>query len=116
MIEEDKDENTPEIQESYNADDKHQVNKARKRAARKKLIQEEAIRRIMGDKDCRAWIAGVLSFCDIDGNPHVPGEPDSTAFNCGMANAGRMIWCEIKEAAPESAVMMLKEASENEKI
>lgn len=101
-------------EESYNADDKEQVNKARKRAKRQILLREEALRKIMADKECRAWIAGILAFCDIDGNPHVPGQADSTAFNCGMANAGRMIWSAVKSAAPENAVLMLKE-NENDK-
>lgn len=108
-------ENISEIEENYDSSDKVAVNKVRKKFARQKIIRDEAIRKIMSDPDCRSWIAYVLAQADIDGNPHVPGVPDATSFNCGMANLGRLIWKEVRDAAPESAILMLKEAEQNAK-
>ena len=101
----------PDVEENYNADDAESVAKARKRAKRNLILRQEAIRKFMADKECRAWIAYILAQADIDGNPHVPNSPDSTAFNCGMANLGRLIWKEVKDAAPEAAVIMIGEAN-----
>ena len=98
------------IDQDYNADDPAQVNRARKKAAREKIQHDEVIRGIMSVKEGRKWIHHIIQFCDVFGNPHVAGMPDATAFNCGMANAGKMVWAEVEEAAPEFCTLMLKEA------
>ena len=103
------------IDDGYNADDREQVNKARKKAARAKIQREEVIRGIMSVKEGRAWVHHIIiEFCDAFGNPHVAGVPDATAFNCGMANAGKKIWAEVQEASPEFCIKMLKEGNDND--
>jgi hypothetical protein len=47
----------------------------------------------------------------IYGNPFVPGQADTTAFNLGMANVGKRIMGDILKAAPEQYLKMCKEGS-----
>lgn len=102
-------------EQPYNANDAKQVNSARKRAARKKILQDEIIRGIMSVKEGREWINHILTMGDMFGNPHVRGDAYDSAFNMGMANLAKLIWMEIEEVVPESCAMMRKEARDNEK-
>ena len=102
-------------EEQYNADDKTQVNRARKKAKREETERQNTIRGIMSLKDCRKWIYHILSMGDMFGNPHVRGDAYDTAYNLGMQNLAKFIWMEIEDAAPESTMLMRKEAKENEK-
>lgn len=113
--ENEREENQSEVEGSYNADDKASVNKARKKAARERILQDEVVRGIMSVREGRVWIYRLLEFCDLFGNPHINGQPDATSFNCGMQNVARKIWLEVEAAAPEDTMKMLKEAKENEK-
>lgn len=101
-------------EEPYNADDRVQVNKARKKAAREKAQRNEVIQGIMSVKEGRKWVNHILEFCCMFGDPHVIGDVYATHINIGMANAGKMIWAEVEEASPESCSLMLKEARQNE--
>lgn len=101
--------------EQYNAEDSKQIKAAEKKAQREKFLREETILNLMSKKDGRAWIHYILTQGDMFGNPHVRGDPYDSAFNMGMANMARLIWIEVENAAPESCVLMLKEAKENEK-
>ena len=103
-----------EEEDQYNADDKEQVNKARKKAARAKIQRDEVIRGIMSVKEGRAWIYHILEASFMFGNPIVRGDSHETYCNIGMANLGKMIWMEIEEAAPELCIKMRKEAGKNE--
>ena len=100
--------------EQYNADDPKHVATATKRAKREKLLRDETIRLLMSKKDGRSWVNHLLTMGDMFGNPHVRGDPYDTAFNIGMANLAKLIWMEVERAAPESCILMLKEAKENE--
>lgn len=99
-------------EQPYNADDGKKVNAARKKASRERILEDEVIRVLMSSPEGRRWIWSIFQFADIWGNPHVPGMPDSTAFNVGMANLAKMIWMRIKQVVPESAMLMLKESEE----
>ena len=101
--------------EQYNADDRAQVNKARKKAAREKSQRNEVIQGIMSVKEGRKWVYHILETAEMFGNPHVTGDVYATHINIGMANLGKLIWGEVEEAAPESCALMLKEARQNEK-
>ena len=102
-------------EDSYNADDPAEVNSARKKAAREKLNRDSVIREMMSVKEIRKLFAEILTFCDVHGNPHVPGDPYSTAFNAGMANAGKFVWDLLKNGSPKFFFEMLKEVDLNDK-
>ena len=102
-------------EEPYNADDRVQVNNARKKAKREKGERDVVIQSVMSVKEGRKWIHHILSMGDMFGNPHVRGDPYDTAFNCGMANLAHLIWMEIEAAAPEEVTKMRKEAQKYEK-
>ena len=101
--------------EVYNAEDSKQIEAARKKAAREKLLRDETIRTLMSKKDGRAWIHYILTQADMFGNPIVLGDPYGTYNNIGMANLAKLIWQDIEAAAPESCLLMIKEAKQNEK-
>ena len=109
------DERYQDPEEIYNADDKESVNRARKKAKRKDIMRSEVIGAIMSKKEGRELIYHWLEFCDIFGN-QFGTDPYATAFNCGMANVGKMIWSEVEAAAPESCILMRKEAKKDEKV
>ena len=102
-----------QIQEDYNADDKEQVNKARKKAKREQLLREQTIREIMKVKEIRAWLYHILEFSEMFVTPHVPNDVYATHINIGRSEMGKFIWTEIESAAPELCVLMRKEAKKN---
>lgn len=99
----------------YNAEDPKQYAAAQKKAQRGKYQRDETIRLLMSKKDGRSWIHYILQQGDMFGNPHVRGDPYDTAFNIGMANLAKLIWQDVEAAAPESCLLMIKEAKQNEK-
>lgn len=104
-----------EENETYNAEDPKQYAAAQKKAQREKYQREETIRLLMSKKDGRAWVHHILVQGDMFGNPHVRGDPYDTAFNIGMANLAKLIWQDVEAASPESCLLMIKEAKQNEK-
>lgn len=55
-----------------------------------------AYRAVASTGDGALVIADLLAFCRVDEDCHVPGEPDSTAFNLGRRRVGLRIkaFCE----------------------
>lgn len=100
-----------ETEKPYDASDPKAVNNARKKAGRKKADELEAVRVVMGTAQGRAWMFNLLESCMIFGNPFVPGQPDSTAFNLGQANVGKRLLSDIMVAAPEQYMAMCKEGN-----
>ncbi len=94
----------------YNADDPNQVKKAKKEAKFDRALELSVVKDIMRTPAGRKWMYGKLERCHIYGNPFVPGESDSTAFNLGEANIGRMLLSDVQEVAAEDYLVMLKEA------
>lgn len=95
---------------AYNADDPKQVAAAKKQAEFDGALKLDVIRGIMGNPAGRRWIYSILERCHIYGNPFVPGQADSTSFNLGEANIGRIFLADVQEAASEDYLTMLKEA------
>ena len=102
-------------EEDYNADDREQVNRARKKAARQRIIFDEVIRGVMAVKEFRQWIYHIIQETDMFGDPHVIGDTNSTFINIGRSNMGKFLWQELENAAPEFCMTMLKEAKKNAK-
>lgn len=99
---------------TYDANDEEQVEEARKKAEVTNAMKLNVLRNLMGIPAGRAWIYSVLDRCHIYGNPFVPGQADSTAFNLGEANIGRIFLADVQEAASEFYLTMLQEAKTND--
>lgn len=95
---------------AYNADDPKQVKTARKRVEQEEALKHDVIRNIMITPHGRKWIYGWLDQCFIYGNPFVPGQPDASAFNMGMANIGKVLLADVQVAAPDLYMQMIREA------
>lgn len=95
---------------SYNADDPKQVKKAKDRAELDEAMKLDVLKNIMGIPAGRKWIYSILERCHIYGNPFVPGQADSTAFNLGESNIGRIFLADVQAAASEDYLVMLREA------
>lgn len=96
---------------TYNSSDPVQVEGARKKAGKKKVERLRVVGAIMEHADGRKWLYGILERCHIFGNPFVPGQSDSTAFNLGEANIGRLILSDCLAANSESYTIMMTENS-----
>lgn len=102
-------------EETYNAEDPKQYAAAKKKSDREKFERDEVIRLLMSKKEGRAWINYILVKADMYGDPIVRGDPHATYNNIGMANLAKLIWQDVESAAPESYLLMIKEAKQNEK-
>ena len=98
-----------ETTETYDTSDPKQVNKARKRDARKRADRLKFIEAAMSHEEGRAWFYDLLLFCKVISTPY-KSDPYDTAFACGMNNVGLRIMQDIQDAAPDRYLDMVKEA------
>ena len=95
---------------AYDANDKEQVKKAKRKVEVDSALALDVVRNIMQSATGRAWIYNKLEQCHIYGNPFIPGQADTTAFNLGEANQGKILLAEVQAAAPDLYLTMLQEA------
>jgi len=95
---------------AYDANDEKQVRKAKKKAEIDNALSLDVVRSIMQTSPGRAWIYKKLEQCHIYGNPFIPGQADTTAFNLGEANQGKILLAEVQAAAPDLYLLMISEA------
>lgn len=88
-------------------------NNARRNEARRQREDAEIVRRLMADKNGRAWMHRLLDQCQIRGAPFIPGQPDTTAFRLGKQSIGWFLM-DACEAFPDLYMMMLAEARQEE--
>lgn len=100
---------TEETEESYDTSDQKQVNKARKKEARKRADRLKFIEAAMSHEQGRAWFYDMLLFCKVINTPY-SDNPYDTAFKCGMQNVGLRILLDLQDAAPDRYLDMVKEA------
>lgn len=100
----------------FDASNPEAVAKQAKRSERFNLERAEVLKNVMSSVAGRAWAYEFLTFCNIFGNPFVPGASDSTSFNLGMQNVGKKLLDEINNAAPERYMPMLREAKQRESL
>ena len=98
-----------ETTESYDTSDAKQVNRARKRDARKRADRLKFVEAAMTHEEGRAWFYDMLLFCKVINTPYCDN-PYDTAFKCGMQNVGLRILLDLQDAAPERYLDMVKEA------
>lgn len=97
-----------EKEETFDTSDTEQVNKARKKEARKKADRLEFIAAAMQHEQGRAWFYDLIVFCKTYKAPFRE-DPYQTAFWCGMQNVGLRITADLQEAAPKEYLTMVKE-------
>ena len=94
--------------------DKAAARKARKEQAKKDIIRNEFIRRMMQDREGRNWIWEILARLHV-GSSVFSSDPYVTAFTAGEQNAGLMLQAEVLRAAPhEYLTMQLEQANDDE--
>lgn len=97
----------------YNASDKKQIAKARKKSELNDALKFDVIKDVMSSAAGRKWIFGLLESAHIFHTSFVQGLPDRSTFNEGERNHGLMMLADIQSAAPESYLHMIREAKEN---
>lgn len=75
------------------------------------------VRALMDTMEGRQWMYNKLDFYCVFSTPFVPGKPDSTAFLCGLQEAGHQLQNEIMIAASDKYYEMIQEAAtRNQKV
>lgn len=97
------------LEETPNTADPQEVNKQRKKYARKRSDRLRFIEAAMSHEEGRAWFYDTLVFCQIFQNPY-DTDPYKTAFLCGQRNVGLRILADIQDAAPDEYLKMIKES------
>ena len=100
------------LAETYDTSDKEQVNKARKKAARKRADRLKFIQAAMSHEEGRGWFFDILNFCKVFRTPFSE-DPYKTAFGCGELNIGLRILEDIQIAAPKEYIAMIEENKGN---
>ncbi len=101
-------ENLPVKDEPYDTSDPEQVNKAKKRASRKREDRLKFVAAAMQHPEGRAWFYDQLVFCKVFSTPYTEN-PYDTAFRCGQANIGLRILADIQDAASKEYLLMIEE-------
>ena len=102
-------------EKTYDANNPEQVDQRNKKAAEYQANMAAVLLNILSTEQGRAWINDIFVFCDVLGNPHVPGNTDHTSFNLGMQNVGKKILTDILRIAPEQYPIILREAIQRDK-
>jgi hypothetical protein len=95
----------------FDASDPESVNRARKKAGRKKVNRLRIIEAVMEQPEGRKWMYEVLNMCHIYSTPFVQGDPYASAFQMGEQNIGNMLLADVQAAAPANYLLMCKEGN-----
>ena len=97
-------------EKKFDANDPKHVDIRNKKAMEHQANLAGVLLNILSTESGRAWINEIFVFCDVLGNPHVPGNTDHTSFNLGMQNVGKKILTDILRISPEQYPIILREA------
>ena len=97
-----------QAEEAFDTSDKEQVNKARKKYARKRADRLKVVQAMMQHPEGRGWFYDILTFCKVFQTPF-KDDPYRTAFSCGEQNIGLRIMEDIQIAAPKQYLDMINE-------
>lgn len=100
--------------ETYAADDVAAEANAKRDVARIAREDADVIRKLMHDKQGRAWMYRFLAKCNIFGDSFVPGQSDVTAFRLGQENIGRQLWLAVQDASIDLYMTMIREQQAEE--
>jgi hypothetical protein len=96
------------LEETPDTSDPGEVNKQRKKYARKRSDRLRFIEAAMQHEEGRAWFYDILVFCRVFQGPW-DDDPYRTSFLCGQQNVGLRILADIQDAAPDNYLKMIKE-------
>ena len=104
-----------DTRETFDASDQAATDNASRDAAAKARAEADQLRKIMHDKQGRAWLYRFLERCNIYGESFTPGQPDVTAFKLGNENIGRQLMLSAMDASTDLYVKMVNEQREEER-
>lgn len=96
------------IDKSFDASDKEQVNEARKKSGRKKVKERETLQALMMYENGRKLMFDSIK-CILTGSPVVAQDTYSTFFNLGQEHRARHLFKEIVQVSPKEFVLMIEE-------
>lgn len=96
------------------ASDEVTTNTRKSDEARRRRNDADVLRRLMHTPEGRSWLYRKLEVCQIYGNAFMPGQADTTAFQLGMQNVGKMLLAEAMDASGDLYLLMRGEAREEE--
>lgn len=106
------------LRKPYDASDPVEVNRARKKAARRKNKKMKALQALLEHAEIREVLYDWIIDGDPLGNPVVAGDPHLTYANLGKQNLAKRITLDLMEADEEKYLVMCREgrrrALENE--
>jgi hypothetical protein len=97
----------------YNASERKDVRRAEKDFKIAERQRQDAIRGIMSVVGGREWMWGLLSRCHVFTSSFNP-QALAMAFAEGERNVGLQLVSDIMEIAPDSYVLMMREANDRE--
>lgn len=72
---------------------------------------QNIIKALMETIEGREWLYNKLDFYCVNSTPFVAGQPEATAFLCGLQEAGHQLQNEIMLYAPDKYFEMITEAT-----
>lgn len=73
------------------------------------LLPENELKRMLGMPEARKVMRAILGHLGLFRQQYVPGDPETTAFNCGSHNYALAFFDECFHASPEMTAIMLRE-------
>ncbi len=110
--------------ETFDASDPAAEDNAKRDAARVARQDADVIRKLLHDKDGRAWFYRHLQSCHIfgagrsgpvEGSTFAPGQSDVTAYRLGEENIGKRLMMQAMDASPDLYLLMIKEQRAEDK-
>ena len=107
----------PDDHLSFDATDPIAEGNAHRDELRRQREDAQVLRRLMDNRNGRAWLYRILERCHIYASAFAPGEPETTFFRMGEENIGKQMMMAAMAAAPDLYMAMLAEArKEDERI
>lgn len=97
----------------FDASDPEQVKLQKIAAGRRKQLDENVLRMLMGTTEGRSWVWRQLEACHIFATSFDPNNDRISAFNEGERNVGLRLLAMVIGASPEGYMQMMKESKEN---
>lgn len=101
--------------ETFDASDPVAEGNAKRDAARHAREDADVLRKIMHDKQGRAWLYRQLESCHIYSSTFTPGQSDVTAFQLGEENYGKKLMLASQSASVDLYMQMIREQQAEEK-
>jgi hypothetical protein len=94
--------------------DEVQANNQSTEQARRKREDADVIRKLLHDKNGRAWLYRLLERCHIYEHSFFGEETHTTAYRLGEENIGKRLMLEVIDASGDLYITMIREQKEDE--